>query len=141
MHRPFTQDWADAFRDAINADAAYRAAAASWTWPLALAMEARPDLGYPEAVAVELALDRGTCHDARIVPADAATAPYVLRGSYDTWKRVVRGDVDAVMAVATGQLALARGSLMTLMMHTGSAKALVATAGTVPTTFPDEMTA
>ena len=56
MHRPFSQPWADAFRDAINADADYRAAAGSWTWPVALLLDpADPALGYPEPVAVQVA--------------------------------------------------------------------------------------
>ena len=46
-------------RDAVEADAAYRATATNWTWPVALVLEATPTLGYDEPVAVELALDRG----------------------------------------------------------------------------------
>ena len=36
MPRPFTDAWAAAFRDAINTDAEYRAAATKWSWPVAL---------------------------------------------------------------------------------------------------------
>jgi putative sterol carrier protein len=139
MPRPFTQPWADAFRDAINADADYRAAASGWTWPVALLLDpAEPALGYPEPVAVQVALDRGTASDARVLSADAADADIVLGADYPTWKQVVRGSLDPVGAVVSGRIRLVRGSLMTLMMHVNAAKALVACAARVPTEFPDE---
>ncbi|MGZ8377405.1 MAG: SCP2 sterol-binding domain-containing protein [Gemmatirosa sp.] len=139
MHRPFTQPWADAFRDAINADADYRAAASGWTWPVALLLDPpEPALGYPEPVAVQVALDRGTAGEARMLPGSAADADIVLGADYATWKQVVRGGLDPVGAVVSGRIRLVRGSLMTLMMHVNAAKALVACAAQVPTAFPDE---
>ena len=139
MPRPFTDAWALAFRDAINADAEYRAAAAKWTWPVALTLDPpQPELGYPERVAVEVDLDRGTCSAARLVPAAASTAPIALGADFATWKLVVHGHLDPVTGVATGRLRLDRGSLMTLMMHTGAARALVTTAQKVETEFPDD---
>jgi putative sterol carrier protein len=68
----------------------------------------------------------------------AVEAPFVLRGSYETWKAVMREGLDPVMAVATGRLALERGALTTLMLHTRSARLLVELARQVPTRFPDE---
>ena len=139
MHRPFSQPWADAFRDAINADADYRAAASGWTWPVALLLDpAAPALGYPEPVAVQVALDRGTASDARAHAGDQADADIVLGADYATWKQVVRGALEPVNAVVSGRIRLVRGSLMTLMMHVNAAKALVACAARVPTAFPDE---
>lgn len=135
---PFTQPWADALREAINGDAAYRAAAANWTWPVALVLDAAPDLGYADDCAVEFGLDRGTCTSAQAMAPSAVTAPFVLRAPYATWKRIVRGVTDPVMAIALKQVTL-QGSLSTLMMQAGAAKALVACARTVPTHFPDEV--
>lgn len=135
--RPFTQAWADALRAAINVDPAYRTAAAKWTWPMALVLEAAPELGYASDAAVEFDLDSGTCTAARVLDPAAATAPFVLRASYAVWKRIVRGVTDPVMAVALRQVTL-HGSLTTLMLHAGAAKALVACARKVPTHFPDE---
>lgn len=135
--RPFTAPWADALRAAISADAGYRATAANWTWPVALVLEAAPELGYATDVAVEFDLDRGDCTAVRVSEPQAVTAPFVLRAPYTVWKRIVRGTLDPVMAVALRQVAL-QGSLSTLMMHAASAKALVACARGVPTHFPDE---
>jgi putative sterol carrier protein len=138
VHRPFTPPWADALCAAVTADADYRAAAAGWSWPVALVLERHPALGYPDDVAVELALDGGACHGARIVPPDAATAPIVLRAPYDVWKALAAGALDPVSAVMGGRLRLARGSVMTLMSNVRAATALIACARAVPTDYPDE---
>jgi putative sterol carrier protein len=136
-HRPFTAAWADAFHAAIEADETYRAAAAKWTWPVALVLAPTPELGFPEAVAVELQLDRGRCLGAQVVRGDAVTAPLALTAPYAVWKSIVRGELDPIAGVTRGKIAV-RGSLATLMLHARAATALVACAKTVPTEFPDE---
>jgi putative sterol carrier protein len=136
-HRPFTADWATAFRDAIEVDASYREAAAKWTWPVALVMQAAPEFGYPDSVAVELTLDRGRCHAAEVRAADAVTAAIVLKAPYAIWKSVVQGELDPLLGVTRGKIAV-KGSLATLMIHAKAATALVACARAVPTEFPDE---
>jgi hypothetical protein len=78
MDVPFTQPWADAFCAAVNADAAYREASLGWTWPIALVLTDGAPIGVVGPVAIELALDRGTCRTARIISPDAVTAPFVL---------------------------------------------------------------
>jgi putative sterol carrier protein len=134
---PFTPEWADRFREAINNDARYRAESKRWTWPLALILDAAPALGFDADVAIDLELKGGTCNAARIVPAAATKAPFKFRGPYGIWKRIVRGELDPVMAATRGELHF-EGSLVTLLMHVASARALVACAQQVPTRFPDE---
>lgn len=136
-HRPFSPAWAEAFQQAIESDASYRAAAAKWTWPVALVLEATPEYGYADGVAVELTLDRGRCHGAQIGPRDAVTAPFVLTAPYAVWKAVVRGELDPLVGVTRGKIAV-QGSLATLMLNAKSAAALCACARLVPTAFPDE---
>jgi putative sterol carrier protein len=136
-HRPFSPEWAEALRDAIENDATYRETAVKWTWPVALVLDATPEAGFDEAVAVELVLDRGRCHGAAILHPDQVTAPFVLRAPYLTWKEVVRGDLDPLAGVTRGRIGV-RGSLATLMIHAKAATALVACARAVPTHFPDE---
>jgi putative sterol carrier protein len=136
-HRPFTPEWAEALRVEISASAAYRAAAAKWTWPVALVLDAAPHLGYPEAVAVELELHRGECHGAQIRAADAVSAPFVLRAAYATWKAVVTGSLDPIVGVTRGLIKV-HGSLTTLLMHAPAATALCGCAQGVATRFPDE---
>lgn len=136
-HRPFTPEWAEAFRGAIEADTAYRAAAAAWTWPVAFVLDAAPEYGYADAVAMQLHLERGRCHAAALVAPDAITAPVALRAPYAVWKSVVRGELDPVLAVTGGKFRVSAGA-MTLMTQPRAATALVACARAVPTLFPDE---
>ncbi len=126
-----------AFRDAIESDAQYRATAIAWTWPVALVLDAAPEMGYSDDVAVELTLERGRCHDAVIRDPGALTAPFVLRAAYATWKEVVLGALDPLAGVTRGRIRVT-GSLMTLMLHAKSASALCACARAVPTHFPDD---
>ncbi len=136
-HRPFSAEWAEAFKDAIEADTRYRDVAVKWTWPVALVLQPAPEYGYHEPVAVELTLDRGRCHSAVVHSRDAVTAPFVLTASYPVWKSVVRGELDPLVGVTRGKISV-QGSLGILMMHAKSAAALCACAQNVPTAFPDE---
>lgn len=133
-HAPFTALWADALCVAINSDEAYRAAAKDWTWPVAFVLSAEPGLGYPADVAIELQLNRGDCGRATVMPADDVTAPFVLRADYATWKEVVLGELDPLIAVTRGRVRFV-GKLTTLLLHAKAAKALVACAQRVPTRF------
>jgi putative sterol carrier protein len=136
---PFTTEWVTAFRDAIDADLTYRAAAAKWVWPVALVLDPAPEYGLPDGAAVRFDLHEGRCRDAALVAAHAVDAPFVLRAPYPVWKRVVTGQLDPVMGVALKQLRL-DGSLATLMLHANAAKALVAVARTLPVTFHELLT-
>jgi putative sterol carrier protein len=136
--RPFTQPWADALRAAINGNATYRTASTEWRWPVALVLDAAPDLGYQSDTAVEFALEAGYCAAVRLCDPADVSAPFVLRAPYGVWKRIVRGALDPIMAVALRHVAL-QGSMSTLLQHAETAKALIACARAVPTHFPDEL--
>lgn len=64
--------------------------------------------------------------------ADTSCAAFVLSAEADTWYEVVAGRLDAVAGIARGKLRLEKGSLLTLTMHAGAAKALIRTAVGVP---------
>lgn len=130
--RPFTQQWGDALCAALNASESYRAAAARWIWPVALVVQKAADLGWARDTAVVLSLEHGHCNGARLVDGNKARAPFIFRGSYANWKRVMHGDVDPIVAMVKGELAVT-GSMSTIMMHSRAAKALVEVARTVAT--------
>ena len=130
--RPFTQQWGDALCAALNASESYHAIAARWIWPVALVVQKAPDLGWPRETAVVLSLEHGHCNGARLVDGSKARAPFIFRGSYANWKRVMHGDVDPIVAMVKGELAVT-GSMSTIMMHSRAAKALVEVARTVAT--------
>ncbi len=134
---PFTQTWADAFRDAVNSDVAYRQAGLQWQSPLAFVLDDGAPVGLIGPVALEMLLDRGLCHTARIMSPDACTAPFVFRAGYDTWKEIMTGALDPVAAVMRGHVRLT-GNVAALMMHARAISALVRCAQAVPTQYTDQ---
>ena len=135
----FSSEWALAWKLAIDAHAGYRVAAATWEGSLALSM---PDPSGAAGRAVFVDLWHGTCRAARVaLPDDLGGADFVLSGSTETWKRVLRGEVAPLMAIMTGRLTLTRGSLAALIPYAAAAKALVDAAATVPARFPGEVAA
>ena len=134
---PFSSDWADALKASIAGDAQYRVVGRGWMWPIALVLSAAPALGYPDDLAVELELSRGECTAARLLPAGDVTAPFVLRADYGTWKEIVLGQLDPLVAVTRLRVAFT-GAMMTLLVHARAAQAMVACAQKIPTRFPDD---
>lgn len=128
--RPFTLQWGEALCAALDASESYHAAAARWMWPVALVVQKSADLGWPRDTAVVLSLEHGRCRGVRLVDANKARAPFVFRSSYANWKRVFRGEVDPIVAMVKGELAVT-GSMSTIMMHSRAVKALLEVARTV----------
>ena len=134
-------EWVSACGAAIDASAAYRSAAAEWTYgAVALVVQPAPDLGLADPVALWLDLDRGRCTGARLVSAtDATQASFEITAEYATWKAVLRRELAPVAGIMRGKLKL-RGSLAVVVRNIGTAEALVDAATTVPTSFLDEKT-
>jgi putative sterol carrier protein len=136
-HVAFSREWLDAWAAEIRASAEYREASRRWEWPLLFVLRADPDHGGPADRHVFLDLHGGECREARPGTADdVARAGFVLSADASTWNEVLRGGLDPVAGVMRGKLRLEKGSLTTLAMHTGAARALVGTAARVDTDFP-----
>ena len=134
-----TEEWAQAFRAAIEASVGYRKAGASWTHvPIVLAVRAAPALGLPAAVGLWLDLAGGRCREARLVTMqEAARAPFCIEGDYADWKAVTQRRLDPIKAILTRKLSL-RGSKLTLLRYVPAALALVDCALHVPVEFADD---
>lgn len=135
--RPFTQPWADAFGAAVNESDQYRETGKGWVWPVALVLEARPELGYEQDAAMVLDLHDGSCRGVTMMDGEDVDAPYVIRGNYETWKAIIKAELNPIAALMRGKLGLT-GSLATIVRYAQSAEALVGCATTVATEFPDE---
>jgi len=123
-----SQEWADAWKDALNASPAYRAAAASWEGAVVAAVRAQAERRIGQR-ALFLDLWHGSCRAARpAADADFATARYVLTASAATWTELLNGALDPVAAVTGGRLELTKGSVLGLFPHLAAAKELVAVA-------------
>ncbi len=130
--------WADAYHEAINANARYRKTAADWTaGAIAFVCKPEPALGLAVAQAIVLDLDRGSCRGVVYSsdPSALAPTPFVIEASYADWKAVLGGELDPIKAILMGKLRLTKGHLPTIIRDVESAKELVLSAHAVQTEF------
>ncbi len=131
----FSDAWASACAEVINRSSGYRAAAATWEGALILLMT--PDKVPGEERRVFLDLWHGDCRSARAATLDDdATARYVLAGTVSSWHLVLTGRTAPLLAIMTGKLRLAKGSLAELVPYTAAAKELVTAASMIEAVFP-----
>ena len=132
----FSQPWADAWAGQLNASPAYQAAAERWEGSVALVLD-DPDPAARRAVLLDLW--HGACRSA--VAADPETAReqavYVFKGGLAAWRQVLCDGGSPVLAIMSGGIRLAKGSLAALLPYAAAAKELLELAGRVPTAFPD----
>ncbi|MDP3178315.1 MAG: SCP2 sterol-binding domain-containing protein [Spirochaetaceae bacterium] len=131
-------EWVAAYKDAINASAAYKSAAANWTHGVvALIVLANPP-SFPQDAGIWLDLDRGVCREAKLVSVDEAKkAPFCISGDYARWKQVVRKELDPIKGMMQGKLRL-KGDLPTIVRAVRASQELVNSSGSVDTVFSDE---
>lgn len=135
-----SQDWAEAYRVAINSNPAYQAAGKEWTHGVvAMVVKADPGLGIPEDIGMWLDVHEGTCRACRIVSAaEAQTAPFVIVSDYPRWKQVILKQVDPIKAMMQGKLKLTKGHMPTIVRYVNSSRELVESTSRVDTKFRDE---
>jgi putative sterol carrier protein len=133
-------EWAAAYKDAINANAAYKTAGKDWTHgPVAMVVKADPALRIAEDTALWLDVHQGECRDCRLMPASEATAAsFIIVAPYALWKTVIRGELDPTKGMMQGRLKLTKGHMPTMVKYVQASKELVASTARVPTTFRDE---
>jgi len=85
-----------------------------------------------------VALEAGNCDDARLIE-DPSEVDYgfVLRGTYDTWVDLIKGNVGAVDGMMSGQFEL-EGDMQKVLQYTDSATRLTDIAGGVDAVFAHE---
>lgn len=131
-------EWFTAYADAINSSPEHKAAAADWEGDVSYVIGAQPELGLHEDMCVWMDLWHGECRDVKVVSrAEADRAEYVILGSYSKWKKIVRGELDALKAMTTGSLQV-RGDLPEIVRRVSAVSELVRLASQIPTEFPDE---
>jgi putative sterol carrier protein len=132
-------EWAAEFKQQVQQSAAYKQAAATWTFgAVALLTRADAAIGLPEDVGMWLDIERGNCSDVRVVSAaEAAKAPFCITGEYARWKSVLRKELDPIKAMMQKKLEL-KGQMTTIVKYVNASKELVEAATRVPTHFLDE---
>ena len=130
--------WADAYREAINANPRYKQTAASWTeGAIALVCKAEPALGLNTAQAIVLDLQQGECRGVTYAsdPSALSDVPFVIEASYADWKATIGGELDPIKAMLQGRLKLAKGHLPTIIRDVEGSKQLVLSARAIATEF------
>ena len=138
MARFPSPEWLEAYKDAINASAQFRTAAADWEGDVTYVVEAEPAKGVMQDAWGWFDLWQGECRDARVVDPEAGErASYVIRAPYSRWKEVIQGRLDPTKGMLQGKLRLT-GDLHEIRRRVDAVNALVSVACDIPTEFPDE---
>jgi putative sterol carrier protein len=133
-------EWAAAYKDAINANPAYKTAGKDWTHgPVAMVVKADPALRIDEDTALWLDVHQGECRDCRLMSAkEAEAAPFVIVATYALWKLVLKRELDPTKGMMQGRLKLTKGHMPTMVKYVNASKELVGSTTFVETKFRDE---
>ena len=127
----FSEQWAQAFAKEINVNDAHRQAASGWTWPLVLQM-----ISSNSEKSVFLDLHNGECKTAKVADqSDFNAAEFIISASKDSWQKILKKELDPMLAVMTKQLELKKGNVGTLLKYVDAAKELIKSAAEIPTEF------
>jgi putative sterol carrier protein len=141
MALPFpSPEWAAAYKEALNANPAYKIAGKDWTHGVvAMVVKAEPKLGIAEDTALWLDVDRGECRECRLMPAsEAQAAAFIIVADYARWKTVIRKELDPIKGMMQGKLKLTKGHMPIIVKYVNSSRELVETTSRVATKFLDE---
>ena len=130
-------EWTAAYKDAINANAAYKTAGKDWTHgAVGFVVNADAALGLTEQGLI-LDVNGGECRGATHTTRAGAEAgaPFVVVGDYARWKEVLTGKEDPIKAMMQNKLKLTKGHLPTIIRYVESSRQLVKSAMAVPTDF------
>jgi len=135
----FSDLWVKGWGAKLSASDIYRIAASKWEGDIVLVMDPDIGLGVTKRQTVYLDLWHGDCRDTRVATEeDEREATYVISASAHSWRGILEGSLDPIMALMRGRLTLKKGSLASLLPYTSAAKELVVAAREVETIFPEE---
>jgi len=133
-------EWASAYKDAINANEAYKTAGKDWTFGVvAMIVKADPALRIAEDTALWLDVHQGACRECKLISgADAQAAAFVIVADYARWKQVIHKELDPIKGMMQGKLKLTKGHMPTIVKFVHASRELVESTSRVPTKFRDE---
>lgn len=131
-------EWTQAFKDAVNANAAYAEHGKGWTHgKVAYVIKADARLGLEHDMAMVLDLHGGKCRGAEYVDGvTAQAADFVITADYPKWREVLSGAVDPTKAMMQNKLKLEKGHLPTIVKFVLASKSLVGSATAIDTDYP-----
>ena len=136
-----SDEWAAAYKEAINANPRYKEAGKDSTHgAVAMVVKADPSIGIDRDMGLWLDIDRGVCMGCRLVSMqEAEKAPFVILADYARWKMVIKKELDPIKGMMQNKLKLTKGHMPTMVKYVASQRELVETTALVPTKFRDEV--
>lgn len=141
-HRFPSEEWTQAYRDAVNGNEAYRVAGKPWTHgSVAMVIRADAELGIEQDTGMVLDVHEGHCRGTQFLhgmeAVEAAQPAFVIVAPYARWKQVIGGELDPIKGMMEGKLKLVKGHLPTMIRFVESSRQLVVSASRVPTEYVD----
>ena len=132
-----TQEWGDAFVEAVNGSKAYEEAAKTWEGDFYFVVE--PGAGVKETIYMYVDLWHGKCRKVEVVPVankDKYKPEFVLSATIPVWRKVNEKKLDSIQAMVTRQLKM-EGNMGKIMRAVKAAQELVNAVGAVKSEYPE----
>jgi putative sterol carrier protein len=132
-----TQEWGDAFIEAVNGSKAYEEAAKTWEGDFYFVVE--PGAGVKETIYMYVDLWHGKCRKVEVVPVankDKYKPEFVLSATIPVWRKVNEKKLDSIQAMVTRQLKM-EGNMGKIMRAVKAAQELVNAVGAVKSEYPE----
>jgi putative sterol carrier protein len=132
-----SDEWVQAFQDAINSSKAYEDAAKNWEGDFYFVVE--PSGSVKEPIYMYIDLWHGKSRKAFIAKDVAEMKPeFVITAPINTWRKVIEKKLDPIQGLVTRQLKL-QGNIGKIMRAVKAAQELVNCTTRVATEFPEEL--
>jgi len=137
----FSQEWLNAYKDAINANKNYKAAASWWEGDFLFIIE--PSGNLKEELRAFVGLYKGDCTGVKLLPpsveyevlkpgspprplkeGEKVGVEFVYSGPYDNWLKVMKKELDPIQGLMAGKFKLV-GNMAKVMRATKAAQELV----------------
>ncbi|MFX0035611.1 MAG: SCP2 sterol-binding domain-containing protein [Candidatus Hermodarchaeota archaeon] len=135
-----TQEWADAYKKAVNENENYRDAAGpegfppiGWEGDFIFIVEPAGNLDHK--IRMFVGLYHGECTDAKVLKeGEEMEAAYEWAGPYDAWLQVLKKELDPIRGLLAGKFRL-KGDMAKILKATRAAMELVNSTTTIETEF------
>jgi len=133
MHEFGTDEWLNAFKEAINSSEAYAEAAKTWEGDFYFIVD--PGGAIDKEMVLYVDLWHGKCRDAfRVADRSAKEPEFVISAPESVWRKIIDKQLDAIQGMMTRQLKI-KGNMVKIMKAVKAAKELVECTTQVPTEF------
>jgi putative sterol carrier protein len=127
-----SDEWIKELARQLNASESYEKSAKDWEGDFVFVIE--PDEHHPAAY-LFLGLYHGKSTDAALLSSETERpAEFIIRATFDNWRRVIEGKLDPIQAMMTRKLKL-QGDMKKVMRYPKAAKEIVSCCALVPTDF------